>query len=228
MRGNWRARPTTRNRGRGAEHDQEVLKPYWGYEDLGIFCLLLVALGPMLRLLERVQFVEKSAPQIQCTVILFLLVGLYAILKIRYRQPVVRPLGWVPPHPIHLGVAAILGSLLAGMVALGSGVHKQPAIPLRDFDFLVSSILLGPMLEESLFRGCLLPVLHQSFGPAAAVTITAFVFALFHGPPDLAHWASFTATGCAYGWLRLVSRSTTAAALMHATYNLVLILALPS
>ena len=226
MRGSWRARPTAGNRGGNAEPGLEVPKPYWGYEDLGIFCLLLVALGPMLRLLEQFHFVEDSAPQIQCAVILFLIVGLYAILKLRYRQPVVRPLGWVPTRPIYLGVAAILGSLLAGVVALGSGVHKQPANSLRGLEFIVSGTLLGPILEESLFRGCLLPLLRPSFGPAAAVAVTALLFALFHGPSDFAHWASFTATGCAYGWLRLASRSTTAAALMHASYNLVLILAM--
>ena len=61
-------------------------------------------------------------------------------------------------------------------------------------------------------------------GNGAAVIITAFLFALFHGPSDLAHWASYTATGAAYGWLRVASRSTTATALMHAIYNLTLFL----
>jgi membrane protease YdiL (CAAX protease family) len=89
---------------------------------------------------------------------------------------------------------------------------------------MVLSLVLGPILEESLFRGCLLPLLAQTMGNGAAVIITAFLFALFHGPADLAHWASFTATGVAYGWLRVASRSTTAAALMHAIYNLILLL----
>ena len=53
------------------------------------------------------------------------------------------------------------------------------------------SLLFGPILEESLFRGCLLPLLAQSAGNVAAVIITAFIFTLFHGPPNLAHWISF-------------------------------------
>ena len=61
-------------------------------------------------------------------------------------------------------------------------------------------------------------------GNGAAVIITAFLFALFHGPANLAHWMSFTATGVAYGWLRVASRSTMATALMHAIYNLTLFL----
>ena len=58
--------------------------------------------------------------------------------------------------------------------------------------------------------------------PHPAVILTAFLFALFHQPADLAHWVSFTATGLAYGWIRVASGSTTAAALMHATYNFAL------
>lgn len=48
-----------------------------------------------------------------------------------------------------------------------------------------------------------------------AVLISAVIFAFFHGPTDLAHWVAFTATGIAYGGMRVASGSTTAPALMH-------------
>ena len=67
-----------------------------------------------------------------------------------------------------------------------------------------------------------MPVLAQTAGNVPGVILTALLFALFHQPSNLAHWVSFTATGVAYGWIRVVSRSTMAASLMHATYNLVL------
>ena len=86
----------------------------------------------------------------------------------------------------------------------------------------ILGISLGPILEESLFRGCLLPLLAQTTGRIPAVILTAFLFSVFHEPADMAHWVSFTATGLAYGWIRVVSGSTTAAAVMHATYNFVL------
>ena len=89
-------------------------------------------------------------------------------------------------------------------------------------ELLFLAISLGPILEESFFRGCLLPLLAQTTGNAIAVILTAFLFALFHQPTDLAHWVSFTVTGVAYGWIRVASGSTTAATLMHATYNLAL------
>jgi membrane protease YdiL (CAAX protease family) len=88
----------------------------------------------------------------------------------------------------------------------------------------VLGLVLGPVLEESFFRGCLLPLLGCGLGTTPAVILTAFVFALFHGPANLSQWLLFSGTGTAYGWIRATSRSTTAAALAHAAYNLALIL----
>ena len=92
-------------------------------------------------------------------------------------------------------------------------------------DFLILGLLLGPILEESVFRGCLLPVVARTFGSAFSVLATAVLFAAFHGPTDVIHWIWFSATGVAYGWLRLASQTTTAPAFMHATCNLTLFLA---
>jgi membrane protease YdiL (CAAX protease family) len=47
---------------------------------------------------------------------------------------------------------------------------------------------------------------------------------LFHGPGNLEHWAFLICTGVAYGWIRVACRSSAAAALAHAAYNLVLLL----
>jgi membrane protease YdiL (CAAX protease family) len=65
----------------------------------------------------------------------------------------------------------------------------------------------------------------HNLGNTVSVLTTAVLFAAFHGPKDLAHWAWSTATGIAYGWLRLASKTTTASAFMHATCNLTLFLA---
>jgi membrane protease YdiL (CAAX protease family) len=64
----------------------------------------------------------------------------------------------------------------------------------------------------------------QTTGSVPSVILTALLFALLHQPGNLAHWVSLTGTGVAYGWIRVASRSTTAVALMHATYNLTLFL----
>ena len=204
-------------------------EPYWGYEDIGVFFLLLVSLSPLLRLLARFHLLSRSAITnpgvgLQFAVIVFLSVGLYSVLKIRHQRAVLRPLGWILPRTIHIVIALILGASFAAAIALYLRLRSQGTSPIPIGELLVLSVVLGPILEESLFRGCLLPVLAQTAGIFPAVIITAVLFAVFHGPADLAHWVSFTATGAAYGWMRVASRSTTAPALMHAAYNLSLFL----
>jgi hypothetical protein len=48
--------------------------------------------------------------------------------------------------------------------------------------------------------------------PSKNEIATALLFAVFHGPTDLAHWFCFIATGARLlGWLRLASQTITAA-----------------
>jgi hypothetical protein len=204
-------------------------KPYWSYEDIGVFFLVLVLLGSVLRLFVRFHLLRRSEltnPSfgLQFAVISSLSLALYLVLKLRHRQPVLQPLGWVWPRTAYIVAGLVVGISLASGVSLYLRFRNQsaPAVPI--IEILALGFVLGPILEESLFRGCLLPLLAQTTGNVAAVILTAFLFALFHQPDDLAHWVSFTATGIAYGWIRVISRSTMAATLMHATYNLALFL----
>ena len=207
----------------------EHAKPYWSYEDIGVFFLVLVLLGSVLRLFVRFHLLQRSEltdPSfgLQFAVVASLSLALYLVLKFRHHQPVLQPLGWVWPRTAHIVVALIAGVLLASGVALYLRFRNQSTPPMAVIELLVLGFLLGPILEESLFRGCLLPLLAQTTGNGTAVILTAILFALFHQPPNLAHWVSFTATGIAYGWIRVASRSTAAAAVMHATYNLAVFL----
>jgi len=200
-------------------------KPYWNYEDIGVFFLVLVLLGSVLRFLVRLRLLQRSEltdPSfgLQFAVVASLSLALYLVLKFRHHQPVLQPLGWVWPRAAYIVVALIGGILLASGVGLYLRVRHQSTQPMAVMELLLLGILLGPILEESLFRGCLLPLLAQTSGSGIAVILTAILFALFHQPANLAHWVSFIATGVAYGWIRVASRSTAAAAVMHATYNL--------
>ncbi len=207
----------------------EEEKPYWSYEDIGVFSLVLAALGPILHLFTRFHLLSRSELEnpglgLQFAMIVSLILVLYLVLKLRHRRPVLRPLGWVWPCTAYVIVAPLLGVLLAAGVSVYLRLHVQstPTMPL--VEIVILGLVLGPILEESFFRGCLLPVLAHTVGKSFAVVLTALLFALFHSPANLAHWASFTGTGVAYGWIRVTSRSTTAPALAHAAYNLALFL----
>lgn len=192
--------------------------------------MVLVFAGALVRLGVRANWlaaVELATPSLalQTAVIIFLGIALYAILKRRYHKPVIVPLGWVLPGKLY-GAIGFLSGIVAALGVVFVMHFRNEAMPtLPTVDFLVLGFFLGPILEESMFRGYLLPVLVRTIGNFACVVATAVLFAAFHGPRDATHWAWFCATGVAYGWLRLASRTTSAAALMHAMCNLALFLA---
>ena len=206
------------------------MEPYWSYEDIGAFFFVLVVVAAVVRLGIRTHLLGPSdlvAPSLtlQISIIISLGIALYAILKRRRQKPVIAPLGWVAPSAFYTLLAVVGGIALAlGITLFTYAQHRvMPMIP--TIDFLVLGLLLGPMLEESVFRGCLLPVVAHTFGNAVSIITTAVLFAAFHSPSDVAHWVWFTTTGIGYGWLRLASKTTTASALMHAACNLTLFLA---
>ena len=94
-----------------------------GYEDIGAFLLLAVLLGLILRLLVRFQVLSRSAMDslsagLQSAVIAVLSGGLYFILRLRYRRPVLKPLGWVVPQMHYIVIALMLWSSFAAGIAL--------------------------------------------------------------------------------------------------------------
>jgi membrane protease YdiL (CAAX protease family) len=206
------------------------MEPYWTYEDIGVFFFVLVCLSAVVRLGVRMHFLRPSelltpGLALQSFVIIFLSVSLYLILKWRHHRAVIAPLGWVAPNVSYTTFASVAGIASALAIAYLAHFRHQAMPSIPAVDFLVLGLLLGPILEESVFRGCLLPVVARTFGKVFSVLATAVLFAAFHGPSDVTHWIWFSATGVAYGWLRLASQTTTAPALMHATCNLTLFLA---
>ena len=140
-----------------------------------------------------------------------------------------RRVAWVPPHKgfwfygFGAGVAAA-----AGVSGIAKLFHQSLGMVPPPYKVLLASSS-GAMLEELLFRGLLFWLLFQFVarvrafhGHASAVTILviAVAFALSHtGRAGLSLWTTML-TGTAYGWMRVQSGSTAAAALMHGIYNL--------
>jgi len=133
--------------------------PFWGYEDIGAFLLLAVLLSLILRLLVRFQFLSRSAMDspgtgLQSAVIAVLSGGLYFILRLRYRQPVLKPLGWVVPPMRYIVIALMVGPSFAVGIALHLRLRNQVTPPIPITELLIPGLVLGPILEDPLFRGC--------------------------------------------------------------------------
>lgn len=140
-----------------------------------------------------------------------------------------RRVGWVTPRKDFWFYSLAAGMIAAiGVWAMAAMFH-QPlgAVPPPYRVLLASSS--GAILEELLFRGLFFwmlfqlmhrfPIFHDH---ASAVTVLAIAvaFALSHiGRTGLSLFTTML-TGTAYGWMRVQSGSTAAAALMHGIYNL--------
>jgi len=103
--------------------------------------------------------------------------------RVRYRAPFWRTLGWRPfperfPRPLVYAACVLGGGIFAVIIGLASAaVGKKGTLPIekllqdRNSTFLLMGlgILVAPLVEETIFRGFLYPLLARSFGVSAGV-----------------------------------------------------------
>jgi membrane protease YdiL (CAAX protease family) len=131
--------------------------------------------------------------------------------------------------------ACVISGLFAGgaIVALAS-LSDQPLGTETGWNKAMLAVALGPVLEEVIFRGYLLTAallltrrLSASSSAVFSILGVAVVFAIAHlttpGTTPL-QLCCIVLTGSLYGYIRFRYRSTAAAALAHAAYNLALYL----
>lgn len=78
--------------------------------------------------------------------------------------------------------------------------------------------IIAPLLEEILFRGCMLGTLKKEMHPWIAICISALFFGLAHGTPLGIIYA--TVLGLIMGWLMVRFNSILPSILFHVAYNL--------
>ena len=144
-------------------------------------------------------------------------------------------LGFSPPQGKHVAIATALG--LAAPIAGGlltqflAGDHEvsqsvseiagKAHVGMR-IALLPAVVLVGPLVEEALFRGALLATLRARFGDGWAIGISAILFGLVH-LPDLA-WLWYAVPnlvliGLVCAWLRVRGGSIWPAFVAHAVNN---------
>ena len=199
------------------------------YADIGFFFVFVfflamtVRIGVHLHLLSQTGLDNPTLP-FQITTSLFLIGSLYAIIRLRHGRGAWKRLGWSWPARIHL-VAAFVGGIGLG---IGVDIIAHATTPtthvIHFWNLILLDGLLGPIIEESVFRGCLLPVVARTTGTTIGIAATAALFATLHPISTLVQWLCFLVTGTAFGWIRVKSGSTAASTLMHAIYNVTLFL----
>jgi membrane protease YdiL (CAAX protease family) len=212
---------------------------FWGFEDLALF---LGAILPAWWLSTRFvrlgltltpnAFSNNAVRQLafQSAIYALLVGALYIVIASRYQQPFWQSMGWVAPERGKWW--CILGgpALAIGLSVLGVAL-RAPAIdtPMQNLisearvAFAFFAVVLGPLFEELLFRGFLLPLLQRSLGPWPAIVLAATGFALLHGQQYQWAWQQLLVVGLAgvaFGYARYKTGSTAAGALLHGGYNL--------
>ena len=126
----------------------------------------------------------------------------------------------------------VVGLFAGGAIVAVASLSHQPLGAESGWNKAMLAVALGPVLEEVIFRGYLLTAallltrhLSASSSAVSAIMGVAVVFSIAHlttpGTTPL-QLCCIVLTGCLYGCIRFRYRSTAAAALAHAAYNLTL------
>ncbi|MFY0683800.1 MAG: CPBP family intramembrane metalloprotease, partial [Balneola sp.] len=84
--------------------------------------------------------------------------------------------------------------------------------------FLLLALLIGPIMEEVVFRGYLQSSLAKKIPAWAAILITSIVFTVGHSPMIL--WPMYFLYSVTWGWILLRTGSLKMAVLIHILSNL--------
>jgi len=158
-------------------------------------------------------------------------------MRLRFQSPFWRTIGWrrLETGKVRRGLVYVAlifcGFLLARMVSLAELVfppkHLLPIqtmfqTPHAALLFMLAAVLLAPVVEETIFRGYLYPVLARSMGVSAGVVITGTLFGLLHAGQLWGGWwqiALLVVVGIVFTIARAFSRTVVASYILHASYN---------
>lgn len=208
--------------------------PFWGYEDLALFLgavLPSFALAALIVRTSRITGETATTLLYQTLIYVFLLGVLYLLIARRYHRPFWRSLRWTGAYR-GVWLCVLAGPVLAILTVILGLILREPAIS-SPIEELVSDrqslailglfiTVFGPAFEELTFRGFLLPLLTRSLGVWPGILAAAIPFALLHGNEYRWAWQQLAIVGiagAAFGYARVKTRSTLAAAALHASFN---------
>jgi membrane protease YdiL (CAAX protease family) len=208
---------------------------FWDYQDIFVlFGLLIVTVFALPFLLVVFPHAPRSYLTLlaQSVVYAVALGAIGAILRLRYDRPFWRSLRWIAPRPSSAVISFFLGPVVAIGLSYIAYLMRAQSNPLPFEKMLTNPalailygvvvVLVGPLCEELVFRGFMMPLLIRSIGTVAGIVVTALFFGALHGF-QYADWRivlMVAAAGAIFGWRRYATGSTVDSVLMHVGFNL--------
>lgn len=166
-----------------------------------------------------------------------LLAYLAAQIRLNFGAPFWRTIGWRPfeigklPSPVRYFGFIAGGFLLALFVQVVSVAYGSRAkVPMQALFqdrrtallLLLMAVFVAPVIEETIFRGYIYPVVARRFGIPVSVVATGIVFGLLHAPQLRGAWVQIgllVIVGIILTYARAVTRTVLASYLLHLSYN---------
>lgn len=117
---------------------------------------------------------------------------------------------------------SILGVILRAPL-LPNAIDQLAALDVPLPAVALLAVMLGPMVEELVFRGFLQPLLQSRWGVLPGLLIASAAFSLLHGSQNEWRWQYLLLlflAGLAFGTARQRTNSTAASFLLHMGFNL--------
>jgi membrane protease YdiL (CAAX protease family) len=238
---------------------QEDLRVPWGWLDLFFLVVLAVSgvivlgllftigfamFGGDIRHLQDAAITNFAAVVLQAVADVGLLAFLAAQMRVRFHLPFWRTVGFRPlrteriPRALAYFGLVVGGALLAILVTLASAIWPPKGeLPIQQMLqdrhtlilFSLMAVFIAPVVEETLFRGYLYPVVARSFGLATGIVTTGVIFGLLHASQlSGGYWqiALLVVVGIIFTLVRATTRTVTASYLLHVSYNSLQVVAL--
>jgi len=167
----------------------------------------------------------------------FAILYLYLMLVARTDAPFWPSIGWREMRPgagkIRDSALQFLagGAVLAIVVSFAGGfLNSKGTLPIEELLkarvsillFGILGVLVAPLVEETIFRGFLYPVIARRLGIAAGVAITGTLFGLMHAAQLWGGWgqiALLILVGVVLTWVRARTGTVAASYFVHLGYN---------
>lgn len=232
----------------GSQISDDLRVP-WSWGNLALFVLMYFILGFLVVLgfaaygVKPADFQkftpDKGIALVLSQVILSLAVLGYLAAEMRYHfgLPFWRTIGW---HTLDLGgrpKAYVYGRYVLGgflfsvLIQLASTtIGTKQKLPIENlFQDRTTAILLmlmavtiAPVVEETIFRGYIYPVIARSFGVGASIIVTGTLFGMLHAPQLWGGWgqiALLIVVGIFFTYVRAMTRTVVASFFLHVGYN---------